>query len=90
MSGERIERRCSISRWLVQSDNAQASGLCYNGRHALPWHKPVAYATVSPTGLLLTFGERNLRYWRILPPKDILEHRVNRQWLCVPNASKQR
>jgi len=43
-----------------------------------------------PVGLLLNFGERSLRDRRILPPRNILEHRVNRQWLCVPNASKQR
>jgi len=35
--------------------------------------------------LLINFGERSLIYRRILPPKDITEHRVNRQWLFVPD-----
>jgi hypothetical protein len=28
---------------------------------------------------------RSLPWRRILPPKDIAEHRVNRQWLFVPD-----
>lgn len=36
-------------------------------------------------GLLINFGERSLKYRRILPPKDITEHRVNHQWLFVPD-----
>jgi len=39
-------------------------------------------------GLLINFGERSLRYRRILPPKDIVEHGVNRQWLFVPDWLK--
>jgi len=52
----------------------------------------ISYLAVSgcTVGLLLDFGERSLGYRRILPPQDILEHRVNRQWLFVPNSSKQR
>ena len=41
-------------------------------------------ATKSPVGLLLNFGERSLVYQRILPPKKVAEHRINRQWLFVP------
>jgi GxxExxY protein len=39
-------------------------------------------------GLLINFGERSLVYRRILPPKDIKEHQVNRQWLFVPDWLK--
>lgn len=39
-------------------------------------------------GLLLNFGERSLKFHRILTPKDIQEHRVNRQWLFVPDYLK--
>jgi hypothetical protein len=39
-------------------------------------------------GLLINFGERSLNYRRILPPKDIAEHHVNRQWLFVPGWLK--
>ena len=39
-------------------------------------------------GLLINFGERSLQYRRILPPKNIQEHRVNRQWLFVPDWLK--
>lgn len=36
-------------------------------------------------GLLLNFGTRSLQWRRIFPPKNITEHRVNRQWLFVPD-----
>ncbi len=36
-------------------------------------------------GLLINFGERSLIHRRILPPKSLQEHRVNRQWLFVPD-----
>jgi GxxExxY protein len=36
-------------------------------------------------GFLINFGERSLRYRRILPPKNITDHHVNRQWLFVPD-----
>ncbi len=39
-------------------------------------------------GLLINFGERSLVYRRILTPKDIAEHKVNRQWLFVPDWLK--
>ena len=41
-------------------------------------------ATKSPVGLLLNFGERSLAYRRILPPKTVTQHHINRQWLFVP------
>jgi hypothetical protein len=41
-----------------------------------------------PVGLLLNFGERSLRRRRIFPPKDVAAHRVNRQWLFVPDWLK--
>ena len=50
----------------------------------------IGYLAVTgcPVGLLINFGERSLRWRRILPPKDITEHRVNRQWLFVPDWLK--
>jgi GxxExxY protein len=39
-------------------------------------------------GLLINFGERSLVYRRILPPKKLQEHQVNRQWLFVPDWLK--
>ncbi len=39
-------------------------------------------------GLLINFGERSLTYHRVLPPKNIQEHHVNRQWLFVPDWLK--
>ena len=47
----------------------------------------IGYLAVTglPLGLLFNFGTRSLQWKRILPPKDITEHRVNRQWLFVPN-----
>ncbi len=47
----------------------------------------IGYLAISgcPVGLLLNFGERSLRYKRILPPTNITEHQVNRQWLFVPD-----
>jgi GxxExxY protein len=41
--------------------------------------------TACPLGLLLNFGERSLKPRRIFPPKDVAEHRINRQWLFVPD-----
>jgi GxxExxY protein len=41
--------------------------------------------TCCPLGLLINFGEHSLRFRRILPPKNIQEHKVNRQWLFVPD-----
>jgi GxxExxY protein len=41
-----------------------------------------------PVGLLINFGLRSLQYKRILPPKNVTEHRVNRQWLFVPDWLK--
>jgi GxxExxY protein len=38
-----------------------------------------------PIGLLINFGLRSLQYKRIFPPKNVTEHRVNRQWLFVPD-----
>lgn len=39
-------------------------------------------------GLLINFGQRSLQYHRILPPKNVTEHQVNRQWLFVPDWLK--
>lgn len=50
----------------------------------------IAYltATACPVGLLIDFGERSLRYRRILPPRKVAEHRISRQWLFVPDWLK--
>ncbi len=50
----------------------------------------IGYLAVTgcPVGLLINFGERSLKYQRILPPKKITEHQVNRQWLYVPEEMK--
>ncbi len=40
--------------------------------------------TQCEVGLLINFGGRSLQWRRILPPKTIAEHQVNRQWLFVP------
>lgn len=45
-------------------------------------------ATGLPVGLLINFGQRSLEWRRILPPKKVIEHRVNRQWLFVPDWLK--
>lgn len=45
--------------------------------------------TSCPLGLLINFGERSLKWRRILPPKNISEHQVNRQWLFVPDWLKK-
>ena len=47
----------------------------------------IAYLAVTgcPVGLLLNFGTRSLQKRRILPPRNISEHTVNRQWLFVPD-----
>lgn len=47
----------------------------------------VGYLAVSacPVGLLFNFGERSLQWKRILPPKKIEPHIINRQWLYNPN-----
>jgi GxxExxY protein len=36
-------------------------------------------------GLLINFGARSLQWKRIFPPKDVAAHRINRQWLFVPD-----
>jgi GxxExxY protein len=47
----------------------------------------IGYLAVSgcPVGLLINFGERSLEFKRVLPPKDVQDHTVNRQWLFVPD-----
>lgn len=47
----------------------------------------IGYMAVShcPVGLLIDFGGRSLDWRRILPPRSISEHTVNRQWTFVPD-----
>ena len=45
--------------------------------------------TGCPIALLINFGTRSLQWRRIFPPKTISEHRVNRQWLFVPDWLRQ-
>lgn len=50
----------------------------------------IGYLAVTgcPVGLLINFGTRSLQWKRVFPPKDVAEHRVNRQWLFVPDWMK--
>jgi len=50
----------------------------------------IGYLAVTgcPLGLLINFGTRSLQWRRIFPPKDVIEHRLNRQWLFVPDWLK--
>jgi GxxExxY protein len=50
----------------------------------------IGYLAVSccPIGLLINFGERSLRYRRVFPPRGVIDHLVNRQWLFVPDWLK--
>jgi GxxExxY protein len=45
-------------------------------------------ATGCPVGLLINFGERSLKWRRVFPPPAATEHRINRQWLYVPDWLK--
>lgn len=51
----------------------------------------IGYLAVThcPISLLINFGCRSLQQQRIFPPKNISEHKVNRQWLFVPDYLKQ-
>jgi GxxExxY protein len=51
----------------------------------------IGYLGVSgcPVGLLINFGERSLKFRRILPPKKVVEGLLNRQWLFVPDWLKE-
>jgi GxxExxY protein len=50
----------------------------------------IGYLTVSKcqVGLLLNFGAVSLQFRRILPPRAVEAHRINRQWLFVPDWLK--
>jgi len=50
----------------------------------------IGYLAVSscPIGLLINFGERSLRFRRVFPPKKVIDHLVNKQWLFVPDWLK--
>ena len=50
----------------------------------------IGYLSVSglSVGLLIDFGKRSLEYKRVLPPKKLHEHMINRQWLFVPEWLK--
>jgi GxxExxY protein len=50
----------------------------------------IGYLAVSccPIGLLINFGERILHYRRVFPPRKVIDHLVNRQWLSVPDWLK--
>lgn len=50
----------------------------------------IGYLAVSGCflGLLINFGERSLRTRRVLPPRKVIDHLVNRQWLFIPDFLK--
>ncbi len=50
----------------------------------------IGYLAVSalPIGLLINFAGRSLEYRRVLPPKKVIDHLANRQWLIVPDWLK--
>ncbi|MEJ2707648.1 MAG: hypothetical protein P8074_08550 [Anaerolineales bacterium] len=58
-------------------------------RIVTPYDDLTYQVTGCPLGLLINFGERSLRFRRILPPRNVQEHKVNRQWLFVPNWLRQ-
>lgn len=51
----------------------------------------IGYLAVSgcEVGLLINFGKRSLQWQRILPPRRVTEHKLNRQWLFVPEWIQQ-
>ncbi len=51
----------------------------------------IGYLAVSHclVGLLINFGTRSLQWRRILPPRHVTEHRVNRRRLFVPDWLRQ-
>jgi len=51
----------------------------------------IGYLAVSgcEVGLLINFGKRSLQWQRILPPRRVIEHKLNRQWLFVPEWMQQ-
>lgn len=59
-----------------------------DGRHLA---QVIGYLAVSgcSVGLLINFGRRSLEWKRIFPTQDIIEHRVNHQWLSVPTHLKR-
>jgi GxxExxY protein len=44
--------------------------------------------TGCPIGLLINFGGRSLKWSRIFPSPDATQHRINHQWLFVPDELK--
>lgn len=40
-------------------------------------------------GLLINFGEPSLHFRRVLPPRKVLDHLVNRRWLFIPDWLKR-
>lgn len=50
----------------------------------------IGYLAVSKceVGLLINFGKRSLEFRRILPPRNIQQHKPNKQWLFVPDGIK--
>ena len=50
----------------------------------------IGYLAVSglAIGLLINFSEHSLRYRRVFPPKKVIDHLLNRQWLFIPDWLK--
>jgi len=75
-----------VEETVVVEIKALSSGLDNNHLAQIIGYLAVTGCSV---GLLINFGNRSLKWRRIFPPTDVTEHRVNRQWLFVPDWLKK-
>ena len=76
---------------LIVADTVVVEIKALNGLDNSHLAQVIGYLAVTdcPVGLLVNFGTRALQWRRILPPKTITEHRINRQWLFVSDWLKR-